>query len=506
MSSNPFDLIDPEVIENPYPMYDLLRSASPVAYLDEHDIWLVTGYAECMTVLRNPDVFHQWDGSEMFEAGSGPALGNPDYWSPAVRQVMEHGYPNVPTLVTCNQPEHTGYRSVVNHAWSAKRTAEAMEARIYEIANELIDGFAPDGRVELVSRLAVPLPILTIAEILGVPPDMLDTFKKWSDDSVVAIGGGVTEERMVESAHSIIEFQNYFAEQVEDRRRHPRDDVLTVMAEATLPDGRRLDMAELLSILMQMLVAGNETTTNLIGSMFWKIATEPGLYDKIRADLSLVPGAVEEGLRIESPVQGLFRRAVSDFPIGDVTVPAGAKVLVLYGAANRDPSRFPDPESFQVGRGNIKQHLAFAYGIHYCIGAPLARREAQIALETFATRLANLRLGSDQEIQHNQHPLLRGLQALWLEFDPVAPGTDVSPVGASTRRDTNGTGLEITIDTDVCMGTGNCERLAASVFRVTDDLAQVEDPGAAPEEVIVQAALACPTGAISVHRNGQRLA
>jgi cytochrome P450/ferredoxin len=505
VSNNPFDLIDPEVIENPYPMYDLLRSASPVAYLDEHDIWLVTGFAECMTVLRNPDVFHQWEGSEMFEPGSGPALGNPDYMAPEVRAVMEEGHPNVPTLVTCNQPEHTGYRGVVNHAWSAKRTAEAMETRIYEIANELVDAFPAEGPVDLVRQFAVPLPIITIAEILGVPPGMLDTFKKWSDDSVVAIGGAVTKERMIESARSIVEFQRYFEAQVEDRRRHPRDDVLTVMAEATLPDGRRLDMAELLSILMQMLVAGNETTTSLIGSMMWQIASEPGLFDKIRNDLSLVPSMVEESLRIESPVQGLFRRTVSDFTIGEVTIPAGAKVLTLYGAANRDPERFTEPECFHAGRANVKQHLAFGYGIHFCIGAPLARREAQIALETLATRLSDLRLAPGHDIRHNQHPLLRGLQELWLEVEPVQAGIGSATAGARPPAGADA-GLEVRVDPDSCMGTGNCERLAPTVFNLDNGLARVGDPGAADEEAIVQAALACPTGAITVRRDGQPLA
>lgn len=416
-SPNPFELIPPEIIEDPYEFYAMLRENAPVFHVEEHDIYVVTRHDLCLDALKRPGDFLQWTGAEMFAPGEGPALGPPELWSPEIREIMANGFENVNTLVTANAPEHSEYRSIVLNAFSAGRTAERMTARIYELADELIDGFASKGTAELVSELAVPLPVRVIAEILGVPPEDYATFKRWSDDSIVAIGGGVTPQRMIESAQSIVEFQQYFVEKIHERRAHPTDDVISVMVSATRSDGSPLDMGELLSILMQMLVAGNETTTSLIGSAIWRIVREPEVAAAVYADPTKIKNAVEEGLRIEAPVQGLFRRTQAEQKLGEFEIPADAKVLIMYGAANRDGNVYEDPDVFSVCRPKPSNHLGFGFGSHFCVGAALARKEANIALERVFARLPNLRLTEGKEIRHQMHPLLRGLTQLWVDFE-----------------------------------------------------------------------------------------
>lgn len=412
-----FELLPPEVIEDPYPFYDMLRESAPVFHVEEHDIWVVTRHDLCLEALKRPDDFLQWTGAEMFTPGQGPALGPPELWAPQVRDVMSEGYETVNTLVTANAPEHTEYRSIVLNAFSAGRTAIRMKDRIYQITDALIDAFASDGEVELIRQFAVPLPLTVIAEILGVPSEDFETFKRWSDDAVVAIGGGVDTPRMVESAASIVEFQRYFEKIINDRRHNPTDDVISVMAAAKTSSGRPLDIPEMLSILLQMLVAGNETTTSLIGSAMWRILDDVSLRDELVAHSDRIPAAIEEALRIEAPVQGLFRRTEQEQPLGEHRLPAGAKVLIMYGAANRDGCVYEKPAEFQPQRQMSSGHLAFGYGAHFCVGAALARKEAVIALERLLTRLPNVRLKPGSEVKHQMHPLLRGLDALWVDFD-----------------------------------------------------------------------------------------
>lgn len=414
---NPFELMPPEVIEDPYPFYAMLRDNAPVFHVEEHDIHVVTRHDLCLEALQRPKDFLQWTGAEMFTPGQGPALGPADLWAPEVREVMADGYENVNTLVTANAPEHTEYRTIVLDAFSAGRTAIRMKDRIYEITDELIDAFVGDGTVDLVAQFAVPLPLRVIAEILGVPPEDYPTFKRWSDDSVVAIGGGVDKARMIESAKSIVEFQKFFERIIGERRANPTDDVISIMAAAKTSDGRLLDTPEMLSILMQMLVAGNETTTSLIGSAMWRIVRDENALARLVADQSLVSAAIEEALRIEAPVQGLFRRTEVEQQLGDFTFPPGAKVLVMYGAANRDGCVYAEPDEFSLERKKEAGHLAFGYGTHFCVGAALARKEAVIALERLLARLPNLRLTPGKEVTHQMHPLLRGLTALHLDFD-----------------------------------------------------------------------------------------
>ena len=292
-----------------------------------------------------------------------------------------------------------------------------LEPSIRAIANELVDAFPAEGPVELLRDFAVPLPLTVIADALGVSRADLDKFKRWSDDSVAPLGGVLTRERQLECARSIVEFQHYFAERLEERRREPRDDILSDLVNARLDgdDAHPLDTAEMLSILQQLLVAGNETTTNMLASAMMLLLHHPGQMERIRADLSLVPNLVEEALRLESPVQGLFRQAKAATTLGGVAIPAGARLIVMYGSANRDECQYADAATFDVAREDAHSHLAFGRGIHFCLGAALARLEGIVAFETLFSRLREVRLAPGRnDFSHVPSFILRGLKELHL--------------------------------------------------------------------------------------------
>jgi cytochrome P450 len=230
----------------------------------------------------------------------------------------------------------------------------------------------------------------------------------------------IGHERQLECARSYVEFQHYFAAKLEERRREPRDDLMTDLINARVDKIEPLSIPEMLSILNQLLIAGNETTTNLIASAMMLLLQHPGQMASVVADNSLIPNFVEEALRLESPVQGLFRTAKVDTEVGGVAIPAGSRLVVMYGSGNRDDAHFPDGERFDVHRPNARTHVGFGQGIHFCLGAILARLEGRVAFETLLTRLRNIRLaGGRNDLTHTPSFILRGLKELHLEFDPA---------------------------------------------------------------------------------------
>ena len=268
------------------------------------------------------------------------------------------------------------------------------------------------------AQFAVGLPLTVIADSLGVAREDMDRFKKWSDDSVAPLGGMISYERQVECARSFVEFQHYFAARIEERRTAPHDDLITDLVNARLDGAEPLNVAEMLNILQQLLVAGNETTTNLIASAMMILLRDPEQMAALIADKTLIANFVEEALRMESPVSALFRLAKIDTEIGGVGIPAGSRIIVLYGSGNRDDAHFPDAAKMDVRRDNARSHLAFGQGVHFCIGAALARLEGRVAFETLLGRLKSIRLipGRD-DFSHTPSFILRGLKELWLEFE-----------------------------------------------------------------------------------------
>jgi cytochrome P450 len=320
-------------------------------------------------------------------------------------------------MVTNDPPSHTRYRKMVDYAFTPKRV-RVLKPSMDEIVNMLIDGFIDRGRVELIHEFAVPVPLYVIADQLGVPRDDAPKFKIWSDASVAPLGLMLTDDEWIDSATKLLEFQRYFVAALDERRQNPRDDLLSALLEVRDDEGKPLDNGELLSIISQVLVAGNETTTNSIAAGMTLLIDNPDQQKMLRDDASRIPTFVEETLRLESAVQGLFRVVKQDTELGGYAIPQGARVMLRYAAANRDAAKFGCPHQLDVERSNAGAHLAFGAGIHHCLGAQLARYEMIAAFQAILARMDNLAYApSGNSFQHHPHLCLRGLKELWITFD-----------------------------------------------------------------------------------------
>ena len=346
---------------DPYPFYRAMRHSAPVYQVPGAGFFIVSRYADILHVLSHPKF-----------SSPGSRLGVDTRAPDDVMEILSQGYPPMDTLLTNDPPVHSRFRALVNKAFSARRVA-TLEPKIRQIANELIDRFIGDGKVELVSQFAIGLPLTVIADALGVSHSDMDDFKRWSDDAVAQIGGMIGHQRQLECAHSLIEFQRYFAARLEERKSALRDDLTTDLLNARLDGTKPLDVAEMLNIIYQLLIAGNETTTNLIASAMMLLVRNPDQMRLVIEDPSLIPNMIEEALRLESPVQCLFRVAKTASEIAGVKIPEGARLAVMYASGNRDEAEFPDPDRFDMRRANARTHLGFGQGEHFCIGAALAR-------------------------------------------------------------------------------------------------------------------------------------
>ena len=406
------NMVSPEVLECPYPYYERVREEAPV-HQTPLGFWAVSRYEDVLSVVRNPEMFSSLAQSNSFVTTP----------PPEVIEIAKQGYPRVNTLLSNDPPSHTQFRNLVNKAFLPKRVAQ-IEDSIRKITNDLIDAFINDGKVDLVEQFAVGVPLTVIADALGVDRADMPKFKKWSDDSVAPLSGMLTPERQIECAHSRIEFQNYMVDRVHEREANLRDDLLSDLVQARFDSGERagegMTMAEMLDVIAQLLVAGNETTTKLIAAATLMLIENPEQMAKVRADHSLIPNLVEEALRMEAPVQMLPRFTKEDVEVGGVAIPKGSVVMVMYGCANRDGAKYPNPDMFDIERDNARTQMAFGQGPHFCVGAALARSEARIAFELLLSRLNNIALASVETPTHRELSMtLRGLTNLHLTFTPA---------------------------------------------------------------------------------------
>ena len=420
------DLLDlnPEAIACPHQVFAPMRDESAVQFIEETGCYAITRYDEVLEVVRDPERFSSrmptgpHAGAVIINRVQEVAAKGPEY-AALVGKAFSR---TVSVLLSADPPVHGRQRRLVNTAFGPRRVAQ-MESEIASIANGLIDGFIERGSVELVSEFAVGLPLTVIAKALGVDDDELAMFKHWSDILVVLIGNHKPSvDQIADYLRVQVEFADYFSEKIRQRRLEPKDDLITdvVQARITEDDGTESELSEseMLAMFQQFLVAGNETTTKLIASMVRLLVEQPAVMDALRADLSLADQVVEEVLRLETPVQGLYRQANVDTEVGGCPIKAGDHLWVLFASANRDERKFPNPDALDVARTNAKQHLAFSQGTHYCIGAALARAEGRVALHALLGRLNNLRLtpGANTFAYESSY-VLHGLKELHLSFD-----------------------------------------------------------------------------------------
>ena len=408
---NPFD---PSTQQCPFPHYAQMREEAPVHPVPGLGVHLVTKHDLVMQVLRDPQTY-----SSMF-GGAGMPLSSADREKFA--EVMAAGYPRVPTMLTADQPDHTRYRRLVARAFHPKVIAE-MEPVIRQITVELIESWIDKGRIEFVKEFGVPLPVRVIAKALNVPDDRLADFKRWSDDSIAGIGTNITLEQRLKAEYGVNEFQHYFAEQIELRRTHPQDDILTNLLNASIDDDdpevtdkRQLDMPEMLSIIQQLLVAGNETTTKSLTEMVRLLAENPEEWAALKADPSRAEKVFEETLRLSTPTQGMWRILTKDAELGGVQLTKGQRIIIVFASANRDEALYDNPDEFDPMRDHLRDNLAFGKGIHFCLGANLSRLEGKVAAEELSKRIDTITLSESNKYQYFPSFMLRGLTDLDIEF------------------------------------------------------------------------------------------
>jgi cytochrome P450 len=411
---NPFD---PATLQCPFPHYATMREQAPVHFVEQFGVHLVTRHDLVMEVLRDPQTY-----SSLFGTTSMP-LG--DEAKRRMAAVIAEGYPRVPTMLTADQPEHTRYRRLVAKAFHPQSIAE-LEPVIRRITTRLIDSWIDRGTIEFVRDFGVPLPVEVIAHALNVPDERLADFKRWSDDSIAGIGTNISLEARLEAERGVNEFQHYFAEQLEMRRAEPRDDLLTHLLNARIDhddteveDKRPLDVPEMLSIIQQLLVAGNETTTKMLTEMMRLLGERPEEWDLLRRDPHRIERVVEETLRLATPTQGMWRVVTRDVTLGGVELSAGSRIVVVFSSANRDEAIYADPDEFDPDRENLRLHLAFGKGIHFCLGANLSRLEGQVALQELTRRIAGFRLSDSNRYEYFPSFMLRGLTRLDIELTPA---------------------------------------------------------------------------------------
>ncbi|MEE2675247.1 MAG: cytochrome P450 [Myxococcota bacterium] len=380
------DLFSPDFQEDPYPSYARLREQAPVYREPRYGVYALTRFADVDAALRD---------HETFRSGAGPA--------PMPMPSGGPGMGMLPLLAATDPPHHDQLRALVNHAFTPRRIA-ASEARIRGFAERLVADL-PDGDFDLVPGLSVPLPVAVIAEILGVDASHQDDFRRWSA-ATVGLMDRPPEPAMMQATAELIGF---FRALLEERRKNPQDDMISDLLDAEI-DGRGLTESELDAFFIMLLVAGNETTTNWISNQLNILARRPDLWKACREDRSLVPLALEEALRFDAPVQNLGRETTRDVELCGVAIPTGSRVVVSFGAANRDPEIFEAPDVYRLDRGDYR-HLAFGQGRHFCLGSGLARLEGRIAIEALLDRFEQIEPGAAPS-QRLHSTVIRGFDAL----------------------------------------------------------------------------------------------
>jgi pimeloyl-[acyl-carrier protein] synthase len=394
-----YQLLDPEMLANPYPLYHRLRSEDPVHWDPFLHEWVVTRYADVVSVFQRFSAHRTPTPEQLTRLG--------------LTMMKPFAEVMVRQMVFLDPPAHVRIRSLASKAFTPRRV-KLLQSHIQDITNSLLDVVQARGYMDIISDLAYPLPAIVTAEMLGVPVSDRDQLKKWSEDFAELLGNfQYNPDRARHLLRSVEEMSAYFRAEVQEHQKHPRDDAITALVNAE-QDGDRLSEEEIVANCILIMVGGQETTTNLIGNGMLSLLRHPDQLEKLRADLSLIPSAVEELLRYESPIQHTTRLAQQDMDLGGKTIRKGQIVIAVMGAANRDPEQFPDPDRLDICRQD-NRHVAFAYASHFCFGPPLARLEGQIAFETVLCRMPNLRLEAGP-VTWRGNLDLRGLTALPVTF------------------------------------------------------------------------------------------
>ena len=404
-----FQLLDPEVLANPYPLFERLRTEAPVHWDPYLHAWVVTRYADVVTVLHHFSA-NRTPSPEQFAAMGLAELG-------PLAQVM------VKQMLFMDAPDHTRLRGLASTAFTPARV-EALRSHIQEILNNLLEPLLPAGQMDVIADLAAPLPAIVTAEMMGLPISDANQLKDWSADFAEVLGNFQhNPDRASRTLKCVEEMTSYFRDAVQKMRTDPREGLINALLTAEL-DGDRLTEEEIIANCIVTMVGGQETTTNLIGNGVLTLLRHPDQLERLQNDLTLIPSAVEELLRYESPSQHSARICREDTELGGQLIRKGQAVIAVIAAGNRDPERFPDPDRLDLGRTD-NRHLAFGWASHFCFGAPLARIEGQLVFEALVRRTANMVIAPGPIVWRDNLGL-RGLTSLQVTFNEVQP-TSATP-------------------------------------------------------------------------------
>ena len=403
-----FNPLDPSFRIDPYPFYARLREQDPV-HQTALGSWVISRYADCVALLKDPRVSSDLRNEELYRRAVEQGLIDPD------QEVLQR----TPPFLVRDPPDHTRLRGLVSKAFTPN-VIEGLRPHVQELVDRLIDRAAAAGEMELIEEFAYPLPVTVICELLGVPPQDHETFKEWSRELSKGLDPGRyaqpdTVERRRRAGNA---FAGYFGDLIAQRRKTPREDLLSALIAAE-EQGDRLTPEELISTCIFLVSAGHETTVNLIGNGTLALLRHPDQLRRLRDDPSLTRSAVEELLRYDAPVHMAIRVAIADIEVGGRTIGRGQQIAILLGSANRDPAQFPEPDRLDIARRD-NHHVAFGFGIHFCLGAPLARVEGEIAFAALVRRLQGIELCT-QAPEYRENIVLRGPRALPVRFAGVLP-------------------------------------------------------------------------------------
>jgi cytochrome P450 len=399
-----FDPLDPRVLEDPYPFYAHLRKHHPVYRLPKRGFWAVSRHRDVVEVLRRPELFSS--------AAMAAAVVRPKEFAPEREGPDEWDGEEGISIVGTDGERHTRLRNVLNRGFTPGRIA-ALALRVRAIACSLAEPLLEAGHCDFVGEFAVPLPVTVIAEMLGVDPDRYADFKRWSDAAMTGVFEEVGEEEGRRVGERLTEMADYFDRVIQERRHHPGEDLISELIRAEEQHGA-LTATEVKTFVFTLLVAGSVTTTYLLANAMRALVAHPDELARVGAEPALIPSLVEEALRYDTPVTMLWRTATRDVEVAGVVIPEGSSVAPLFGAANRDEAVFPEPDRFDLTR-NPKDHLSFGHGIHFCLGAALARLEARTAFEVLLARMRKPIL-EEERVPWLKSIVFRGPARLRLRF------------------------------------------------------------------------------------------
>ncbi len=379
---------NPELLTDPYPHYKQWREEQPIWWAEDVQGWVISRYDDVRAVLKDAALF------------SSNSMGEMDQQAMAL------------PLLTDDPPRHTQLRAIVNKAFTS-RTLKQMEVEVKDLVDELLDGLQGKTLIDISEEFTIPLPIYIIARLMGIPEERKDDFKRWSD----ALTGTSEATNLEDRLPDIMEMAGYFQSLIPERRANPGDDLISKVVQAEV-DGEGISDQDIVGFNILLLIAGNETTTNLLSNLLNYLANDPAMWNELRDNPDKIEAAVEETLRFDGPVHWVNRKATADTEMHGQTIKAGETVYAIMGSANRDALHYEAPDEFRLDRGRSDHHT-FGHGIHFCIGAPLGRMEAQYALEGLFRRFKSVKHPTSGNNERTHSTMLRGFHHLWLEFEPA---------------------------------------------------------------------------------------